>query len=72
MKTDLHGLTIAEATKIVLEIIDKTRLNRSTITLELVTGQGKMQKEMIALLKDYQCEATIRLGNNGIIVAEIE
>ena len=72
MKIDLHGLTIAEATKIVLEIIDKIRLSRSTETIELVTGQGKMQRKMLDLLKEYQCEATIRLGNSGIIVAEVE
>ena len=68
---DFHGYTVEEAISILENIISKHFIKKEVVSYNLITGHGKIKQEFLKLLKEYDCEASISLGNSGLIIAHI-
>jgi len=69
---DYHGWKLHEALSDIERHVSAVREKRECRDVELITGHGIIQQEAIRLLKSYGLNPTIKLGNSGIIVCEIE
>lgn len=72
MKVDLHGTYIYELER-KLDAIVLEALSNSVSQVELITGQGPLQKKVIQLCKElYGYHTYTKLGNAGIVILDLE
>ena len=69
---DFHRTTVEEAEKRLWKIIDGVRLDNLPKEVSLVTGTGKVQEALLAILKEQALIYHIPASNLGMIIVEIE
>ena len=70
---DFHGLTVKEAKRVVEKLIDDARSCGATYDCKFITGQGRIKKALIKLLKKtYGFKVYEQISNPGVIKVEIE
>ena len=69
---DWHGLKTEEIAKNLDRVILEALIHQWN-TVEIIAGKGKNRKEIIKLCKEqYDYDAHIKYGNDGVVVIEIE
>ncbi|MCX6112957.1 MAG: hypothetical protein NTY22_06745 [Proteobacteria bacterium] len=69
---DFHYYFVEDAINITESIINYARLNDERVECRFITGRGKIQKELIRLLKDtYDLNPVIPMSNGGMVLVEI-
>lgn len=72
MKIDLHGTYIYELEK-KLDTIIVEALIANELQIELITGQGPLQKKVAELCRTlYNYSAVPKMGNPGILIINLE
>jgi len=72
IKKDYHGYILKDALHDVELIIGEIRNKNISDEAEFITGHGIIKKELTNLLRDYNLDPRIQLGNSGVIVVHIE
>ena len=68
---DFHGYSLEEAKSHLEQLINTHYINKEIISYKLIVGHGIIKKHFLEMLKEYDCEANIELGNTGSIIAHI-
>ena len=72
IKRDFHGYDLEDALDAVHFIIGDVRSAGRTESAEFITGHGVIQKELLALCKQYGLTANVSWSNTGVINVTIE
>ena len=72
IKRDFHGYELEDALDAVHFIIGDVRSAGRTESAEFITGHGVIQKELLALCKQYGLTANVSWSNTGVINVTIE
>jgi len=72
IKRDFHGYLLSDALLETQLIIGRVRNNGIPETAEFITGNGRIKIEVFETLKDHGLSPTVKLGNSGGIVVNIE
>lgn len=68
---DFHGWFTADALQEVDRIVGSVRMLGATRQYEFITGNGVIKHEILQLLKQYDLEGELKLGNAGVVVVTI-
>ena len=71
IEIDFHGYSLDEAKTYLEKLINTHYLNKEIISYKLIVGHGIIKTHFLEMLKNYDCEAAIELGNTGVIIAHI-
>lgn len=69
---DFHGYTVKEAVEIVDQIIDDCRVLNVSKHYTFITGRGKIATTIKDKLKKEGIEHRTMIGNEGVLLVEIE
>lgn len=69
---DIHGLTFYETQDLVHRIVGETRLRYGEGWVQIITGNGSLQKEVIAILESYSLKPELQWGNTGCVNVHIQ
>jgi dsDNA-specific endonuclease/ATPase MutS2 len=67
-RIDLHGYLVEDAIEEVENLIGKIRLSGREGYLKVITGHGKIQKELMFYLLDHGIEHSFEPGNKGAMI----
>ena len=71
-RVDLHGLRLEELDK-VLDTIVINALSQGITSVELITGVGPLQKEIMKMCSElYNYHVYIPMSNKGIVILDME
>ena len=69
---DFHYYFVEDAIAITESIINYARLNDERVECRFITGRGKIQQELIKLLKEtYDLKPVIPMANTGMVLVEV-
>ncbi len=69
---DFHHYCVEDAVRVVESIINYSRLNDERLECVFITGRGKIQNELIKLLKEtYDLKPVIPMTNGGVVLVEV-
>lgn len=68
---DFHGYSLEEAVSFLEKIINNHILKNELISYRLIVGHGVIKNKFLKILEEYDCEASIEIGNSGAIIAHI-
>lgn len=69
---DLHGMPLEEAISYVESLIGKIRLKGVEEEIIVITGRGIIRKELIKYLDLHKIQHRFQLGNDGVIIIEVD
>lgn len=69
---DFHGWMIEEALDEVHRLVSATRMLKTTMQIELITGHGVIQNAVMEELEKQGLSPSIQLGNSGVVTVIIE
>lgn len=69
---DLHGYLVEDAIEFIENEIGKIRLTGREDSLKVITGHGKIQKQLMFYLLDHGIEHMFEPGNEGAMIIHID
>lgn len=72
LEFDFHGKSTREAKTQVEKLINKARINGTSLNCKFITGFGEIFIELQDLLKDYDLEPKHFPSNSGILEVVLE
>ena len=69
---DLHGYLVEDAIEEVENIIGKIRLEGREEVIKVITGHGKIQKQLMFYLLEHDIEHIFEPGNMGAYIITVE
>jgi hypothetical protein len=72
VEIDFHYYLVEDAVRVTESIINYARLHGEHVECRFITGKGKIQRELMALLSDtYELRPVVPMSNGGMILVEI-
>lgn len=69
---DLHGYLVEDAIEEIERAIGKIRLEGREEVIKVITGHGKIQKQLMFYLLDHGIEHIFEPGNMGAMIITVE
>lgn len=69
---DLHGYLVEDAINYIEEVIGKIRLEGRDEVIKVITGHGKIQRELMFYLLENEIEHMFEIGNKGAMLITVE
>ena len=69
---DLHGYLVEDAIEFIENEIGKIRLSGQEGCLKVITGHGKIQRELMYYLLDHGIEHMFEPGNKGAMIIVVD
>lgn len=69
---DLHGYLVEEAIDYIENVIGKIRLENREDIIKVITGHGKIQRELMFYLLKNKIEHQFEIGNKGAVLIIID
>lgn len=69
---DLHGYLVEDAIEFIENEIGKIRLSGREDVIKVITGHGKIQKELMFYLLDHGIEHMFEPGNQGAYIITVD
>jgi len=70
-QVDFHGVTFDELPK-KLDTIMHESIKSGYDEIELITGRGSLQEELMDLcIQRYECSVRVKIGNAGVLVVSL-
>jgi len=69
---DFHGFRLLDAEIDIHLIIGAAKASQNTEIVQFITGHGAIREMLERILKEYDIGYAEKLGNSGVIIAEIE
>lgn len=69
---DLHGYLVDDAIELIENEIGKIRLAGREDCIKVITGHGKIQKQLMFYLLDHGIEHMFEPGNKGAMIITVD
>jgi dsDNA-specific endonuclease/ATPase MutS2 len=69
---DLHGYLVEDAIEEVENLIGKIRLGGREDYIKVITGHGRIQKQLMFYLLDHGIEHMFEPGNKGAMIINVD
>lgn len=71
-KYDFHSHRPSDVETIVHNVVGAVRLRKQPLHVEFITGRGSHRDLVMGILEEYNLSPSFKLGNDGVVVVEVE